>query len=92
MMTSDEFGKDSAVQMMRRVFKGMEKVQERLIQSSGLSPFDERLREVRELILRAFENAWAERAGQGVALTENDYADVYESCFREILRRKEFAQ
>jgi len=88
MMTSDEFGEDPAVQMMRRVFKGMEKVQERLIERSGLSPFDERLREVRELVLRAFEQAWAGRAGQGVSLNENDYAHVYEACFLKILEQK----
>ena len=88
MMLSDEFGKDPAVQMMRRVFKGMENVQARLIESSGLFPFDERLREVRESALRAFEQAWAERAGQGVSLTENDYARVYEACFLEAIERK----
>jgi hypothetical protein len=88
MIISDEFGKDPAIQMMRRVFKEMEKVQERLIESSGLSPFDERLREFRESVLRAFEQAWAERAGQGVPLTENDYAQVYEACFMKILEQK----
>ena len=87
-MVADEFGRDPAVQMMRRVFKGMEKVQERLIESSGLSPFDERLREVRESGLRAFEKAWAEKAGQGVFLTEDDYAHVYEACFLKILEQK----
>jgi hypothetical protein len=88
MMMRDEFGEDPAVQTMRRVFQRMEKVQERLIESSGLSPFDERLRAVRESVLRAFEQAWAERAGQGVSLTENDYAHVYEACFLKILERE----
>ena len=88
MMPSDEFGRDPAVRMMRRVFKGMENVQARLIESSGLSPFDERLREVRESALRTFEQAWAERAGQGVSLTENDYVRVYEACFLKVVGRK----
>ncbi len=88
MMTRDEFGEDPAVQTMRRVFKRMEKVQERLIESSGISPFDERLREVRESALRAFEQTWSERAGQGVSSSENDYAPVYEACFLKILEQK----
>jgi hypothetical protein len=89
MTMADEFGRDPAVQMMRRVFKGMEKVQARLIESAGVSPFDERLREVRESVLRAFEQAWAEHAGQGASLTENDYVRVYEACFLKILEQKE---
>ncbi len=58
-MASDEFGGYPAVQMMRRVFKRIEAVQEQLIERSGLSPFDERLGGVRESALRAFEQAWA---------------------------------
>lgn len=88
MMMRDEFGEDPAVQTMRRVFKGMEKAQKRLIESSGLSFFDKRLRAIRESALRAFEQAWAQRAGQGVSLTENDYAHVYEACFLKILEQK----
>ena len=88
MMMQDEFGGDPAVQMMRRVFGEMEKVQWRWIEKSGLSPFDERLRGIRESVLRAFEQAWAQRAGQGVSLTENDYARVYEACFQKILEQK----
>jgi ribonuclease I len=88
MTIRDEFGEDPTVQRMRRVFKGMEKVQERLIESSGLSFFDERLRAVRESALRAFEQAWAQGAGHGVSLTENDYAHVYEACFLKILEQK----
>jgi hypothetical protein len=91
MMESDEFGRDPAVQMMRRVFRRMEAVQEQLIERSGLSPFDERLRGVRESALRAFEQAWAAK-GRSVSLTENDYADVYETCLMEILGRKDRAQ
>jgi hypothetical protein len=90
-MESDEFGRDPAVQMMRRVFKRMEAVQGRLIEQSGLSPFDERLRGVRESALRDFEQAWAAKA-DAVSLTENDYADVYETCLKKILGRKDRAQ
>ncbi len=88
MMASDDFGKDPAVLMMRRIFKGMEKVQERLIESFGISPFDERLRAVRESVLRAFEQAWAKKAGQGGSLTEHDYVRVYEVCFLKVLEQK----
>jgi hypothetical protein len=90
MMMADEFGGDPAVQMMRRVFKGMEEAQARFIESAGFSPFDERLREVRESVLRAFEQAWAERAGQDASLTEKDYAHVYEACFQRVLERKDW--
>ncbi len=84
-MAPDEFGRDPAVQMMRRVFKRMEAVQERLIAQAGLSRFDERLRNVRTSALTAFEQAWGERAGRGEALTEADYAKVYEACFLNML-------
>ena len=88
MMMRDEFGEDPNVQMMRRIFQRMEKVQERLIANSGISPFDERLRAVRESVLRVFEQAWAERARLSVSLTEDDYARVYETCFLKILEQK----
>ena len=38
MMESDEFGRDPAVQKMRRVFKRMEEAKGPLIERSGLSP------------------------------------------------------
>ena len=38
MMESDEFGRDPAVQKMRRVFKQMEEAKGPLIERSGLSP------------------------------------------------------
>ena len=38
MMGSDEFGRDPAVQKMRRVFRRMEEAQGPLIERSGLSP------------------------------------------------------
>ncbi len=92
MMMSDEFGEDPAVQMMRRVFKQMEKVQARLIESAGVSPFDSRLREVRESALRAFERAWSEEAGRNASLNENDYARVYEACFHKIFEQRVHAK
>lgn len=88
-MESDKFGRDPAVQMMRRVFKRMEAEQGQLIERFGLSPYDERLRGVRESALRAFEQAWATKARSGT-LSENDYADVYKACMMEILERKEW--
>ena len=91
MTESDEFGRDPTVQMMRRVFRRMESVQGRLIKQSGLSPFDETLRGIRESSLTAFERAWAEK-GRSVSLTENDYADVYKACLMDILGRKGWAQ
>ncbi len=38
MMESDEFGRDSAVQKMRRVFKRMERAKGPLVERAGLSP------------------------------------------------------
>ncbi len=84
-MAPDEFGRDPAVQMMRRVFKGMEAAQERLIAQAGLSRFDERLRSVRVSALAAFEQAWGERAGWGEPFTEGNYVKVYETCFLDSL-------
>ena len=90
MTAPDEFGRDPGVRMMRRVFERLEKVQASLIAQAGLSPFDERLRGIRETALAVFERAWADRAGRRASLTENDYAGVYEASFREVLNGKDF--
>lgn len=72
---------------MRRVFALIESLQSRLLEEVGIGPFDERLGRWRRTALRAFEREWAERAGKGRALTEEDAATVYLDCLVEILTK-----
>ena len=49
MTGSDEWGKDPAVQMMRKVFRQMELAQGELLKAAGISIWDSRLRRWREV-------------------------------------------
>ena len=86
MTQPDEFGHDPAVQMMRRVFKQMEMRQKKIIQRAGLSPFDPRLRRIREKALTDFERTWANQARSSTPVSEDDYAILYENCLLERLK------
>jgi hypothetical protein len=86
-METDEFGRDPAVQNMRRVFASMETVQQKLFQAAALPPLDRRLRVWREQALQLFEQAWARAGRQGLAKTEDEIVMLYAHCLMRILER-----
>ena len=85
MSGQDEFGRDPQIRYMRRVFAGMDKVQATLIQRLNLSPFDYRLRRVREATLTLFEQGWMLARRQGIVSSEEEIAVLYIYCLVRIL-------
>jgi hypothetical protein len=83
----DEFGRDPAVQAMRRTFGAMEKAQLELFEAAALPKLDRRLRVWREQALRLFEQAWGRAQGRGLVGSEEDVATLYLICLARILER-----
>jgi hypothetical protein len=81
----DDWGRDPAVQRMRRIFARMEESQRDLLERLKLSPLDERLRRVRELARDLFERAWPLAERKGLTQSEEDAATLYLHCFVKIL-------
>jgi hypothetical protein len=81
----DKWGRDPSIQIMRRVFAGMEKTQTVLLATLRISPLDQRLRLWRHTALRRFEQQWNQSTRRGAGLGENQIADLYCACFTGIM-------
>src|SRR4030042_7011841 len=81
----DEWGKDPSVQMMRRVFKGMENAQHELLKRLNITPYDLRIRRWREQALALFEGAWAVANRMGITMDEHTASAVYVHCLAKII-------
>jgi hypothetical protein len=88
MTESDTWGKDATVQAMRRVFRKMELAQAELLQGAGISMWDPRLRRWREISRAAFDRAWANAAGKGMGLGENQAGALYAQCLARTMMRE----
>jgi len=78
----DAWGQDPAIRRMRLVFAAMEEGQRTLLQRTGLSLFDPRLRSWRERALALFQRAWGQEARAG---RESGIDEVYARCLAEVL-------
>ena len=87
-MGSDEWGKDPAVQMMRKVFRQMELAQGELLKATGISIWDPRLRRWREVSLAAFERASTNAAKRGIDLREHQAGALYARCLARTMMRE----
>jgi hypothetical protein len=87
-MTSDEWGKDPGVQMMRKAFGQMELAQGELLKAAGISIWDPRLRRWREVSLVAFERASANAARRGIDLREDQAGALYAQCLARTMMRE----
>lgn len=58
----------------------MEAAQKDLLHAAGISPFDERLRRVRDVALTLFEKVWPAAARTGLVKDEQDAATLYVFC------------
>jgi predicted trehalose synthase len=81
----DEWGHDPSVRSMRRVFSFMEEAQHGLLSRLNISPFDKRLRSIREKALELFEQAWSLAIGQRIFSSEEDAAPLYIYCLARAL-------
>ena len=82
---SDDWGHDPSVLFMRRVFKGMEETQRRLLANVTLSHVDVRLRRWRETARDVFEQAWPIATRRGVVASEEEAGILYAHCLARTL-------
>ena len=81
----DEWGKDPSVQIMRRIFKGMEKAQHELLERLSILPYDLRIRKWRDQALALFERAWGVANRMGIPIDEQTASAVYVHCLAKIM-------
>ena len=81
----DEWGKDPSVQIMRKVFKGMEKAQHELLKRLDIIPYDLRIRRWRDRALALFEKAWGIANHMDIPLDEHTVSAVYVHCLVKIM-------
>lgn len=84
-MDKDEWGKNSGVREMRRVFSGMEAAVDQILQELAISPYDRRIRGWLELTLPKFEKAWHIGRQMGLRLDENEVSLVYAHCLAKVI-------
>jgi hypothetical protein len=85
MTEMDEWGKDPSVQIMRKVFKGMEKAQHGLLKRLDIIPYDLRIRRWRDQALALFERAWGVANRMGITMDEHTASAVYVHCLAKIM-------
>jgi len=81
----DEWGKDPSVQIMRRVFKEMEKAQRELLKRLDIIPYDLRIRRWRDQALTLFERAWGVANRMGIMIDERTASLVYVHCLAKVM-------
>jgi len=86
-MDIDEWGMDPQVRFLRRAFSQMEKTQRDLLERLGISPFDERLRRIRDATLKLFEKVWGIASRWGMPMSEEEITEIYTHCLAYILQR-----
>ena len=80
MTTTDEWGQDPSVQIMRQIFRHMELAQRTLLENVGISSFDMRLRGWRKTALNSLEQSWAHAHHHHIILNEEKLAAIYIYC------------
>lgn len=77
----DDWGIDPSIQRMRIVFSRMEIVQKNLIGKLKISPFDPRLRNIREKAKIVFEKVWYNTDLERFNLTDDNTPEkIYSGC------------
>ena len=85
MTDMDQWGMDPSVQIMRKVFKGMEKAQHELFKRLDIIPYDLRIRRWRDQALALFERTWEVANRMGVTMNEQTASAVYVHCLAKIM-------
>jgi hypothetical protein len=85
MTEMDEWGKDPSVQIMRKVFKGMERAQHELLKRLDIIPYDLRIRRWRDQALALFERACGVANRMGITIDEHTASLVYVHCLAKIM-------
>ena len=81
----DDWGKDPAVQGLRRVFKGMERSLGEILGRLAISPYDPRIRGWLEKALAKFEQSWGLAHQMGISMNEEKAPAVYAHCLAKVM-------
>jgi hypothetical protein len=81
----DQWGRDPSVQILRKIFQGMEKAQHELLKGLNIVPYDLRIRRWREQALALFERAWDVANRMGVTMNEHTASTIYVHCLAKIM-------
>jgi hypothetical protein len=81
----DQWGMDPSVQILRKIFKEMEKAQHELLKGLNIVPYDLRIRRWREQALALFERAWDVANHMDVTMNEQMASAIYIHCLAKIL-------
>jgi hypothetical protein len=81
----DQWGKDPSLQIMRKIFKEMEKAQHELLKGLNIVPYDLRIRRWRGQALALFERAWDVANRMGVTMNEHTSSAIYVHCLAKIM-------
>ena len=80
MEAQDEFGQDPNIQRTRHYFSRMEALDAALVERSGLSLFDPKLRAARELRFNLFETTCSQAHKKGFRLDEPLGLELFGIC------------
>jgi hypothetical protein len=83
---TDRFATDPQVRAMRRIFAQMEAAQSKVLDALAVSPFDVRIRPIREQALRLFEKSWVTAMHSGIVTSEEEAAVLYIFCLVHALK------
>lgn len=86
MAESDQWGDDPNVRMMRRIFILMEESQKELLMALKISPFDPKLRRVRDRARNLFEQTWPIASQNGIVANESEVTLLYRYCLSHALK------
>ena len=83
---NDDFGHDSSVQRMRKIFSSMEKAQWDILEKLKISTFDDRLRNIRKTALDLFGKSFPLAISKGMNLDEDASVGLYAFCLVQSLK------
>lgn len=85
MMNMDEWGRDPSVQVMRKVFKAMERSLQEILERLDISPYDYRVRAWLEETLAKFERSWGVAHQMRMPMDEKMAPAVYARCLAKVI-------
>jgi hypothetical protein len=85
MTEMDQWGRDPSVQILRKIFKAMEKTQHEFLKGLNIRPYDLRIRRWREQALALFERTWDVANQLGVTMNEQTASAIYVHCLAKIM-------
>jgi hypothetical protein len=76
----NEFDNDPDIKRTRKLFAVMEKMDSDLLQKANLSPFDTRLRSVRDIRRSLYERSFSRAFKKGIYIDEAAAIDLFTIC------------